>query len=752
MRRYSAMLVALLMLLMAAAPAVAAAPARARAGGSVIDPAGRALPGAEVEIYLLGHGLAAVVETGPDGRFAAELSGGAGALYFLRAAAPGYRTLETGWTDAGRMRQQVLQMDPLFGSVQVTVVDELGEPVPAQVTVAAPGGRYAQQTTRAGTARFDQLQAGSYQVAAVAAGYRTAVRTGDLKAGSNTVALLVLQRLNGYLWGSVRDAVTGAVVPEAVVELLRSDDTVAFRTRGTLEGRFAAALPGAESGPFRLRAVAPGYRPAVGAPISLPAGQAESGLADLRLEPVAGTLAGVVVNAGGVPMADIPVVIEQKGYGEVDTVRTDADGTFRLGGLPAAAARQYRALVLLDDMLVAGEWLTLAPGAVTDVTLQRRNYGAESFSYRTLTGTVQDTAGRPVKGARVEVLGGVGHGMSASTKPDGTFVLEQVPAGARSDPPVALRISGEGYAATTEVVLENTPVTLFQVPNDKPIRVRATLTPNFPPVRGRVSDAVGGALAGARVSLLVNGGAYRAEAVTDGAGWYQFRAVPALPGSVISLSAEAEGFSSRTAVDSPMEAGDQVSVPVVALSRSAGVLTGLVTDPSGEAVAAAAVKVTGHGGGIIADAVTDDAGRYRLSLPAGDDGPALLTVRKAGWEGRAVLLEALPEPGKVKVLNLPLQMGSAALTGQVLRADGEPARNVRVRLLEDARGTVATVTTNEHGVYRFESVPLDGTGWFWLRVDASYGIFAGSLRHGTELVPLMRLLPGAELVTDLQVR
>ncbi|HEV2988945.1 MAG TPA: carboxypeptidase regulatory-like domain-containing protein [Candidatus Angelobacter sp.] len=203
----------------------------------------------------------------------------------------------------------------------------------------------------------------------------------------------------------------------------------------------------------------------------------------------------------------------------------------------------------------------------------------------TLTGNVTNTSGAPLNNAQV-----TSGGVSASTAPDGTYTLNNVPAG-----PTTVTATLQGYQSGSQSVTamagSSTSVPAIQLAPTNP----GTIT-------GNVMDNSGKAIVGATVSgagLTIT---------TDANGAYTLGNVPA--GSV-ALTASASGF--QPASESvTVTAGNTTTAPAMTLVSNNGNVTGKVFDSANNAISGATVS---FGGGT---ATTDATGTYNfINLPAG---------------------------------------------------------------------------------------------------------------------------------------
>jgi hypothetical protein len=241
MRKFVAMMLGLLLVCSFAVPAAAAA---GGAGGAVTDQLGRPIVGAEVEVYRLGQGLVSVQNTGASGRFVVPGPVAPGSLWQLRVSARGFRTRDTGWTDLMQNAYQSIQLTPMAGTLRLVAVTADGSATAASMLVVGPDGKVlADGMEPDGRLELGDLAPGQYRAVVQGAGMAAAARTIQVPGDGVTSVLLTLDSAVIGVTGEVRDAVTGAPVPRAAVELLGDDLSLLVDAGATdATGRFRVAL------------------------------------------------------------------------------------------------------------------------------------------------------------------------------------------------------------------------------------------------------------------------------------------------------------------------------------------------------------------------------------------------------------------------------------------------------------------------------------------------------------------------------
>jgi len=92
------------------------------------------------------------------------------------------------------------------------------------------------------------------------------------------------------------------------------------------------------------------------------------------------------------------------------------------------------------------------------------------------------------------------------------------------------------------------------------------------------------------------------------------------------------------------------------------------------------------------------------------------------------------------------------VSGRVLDEAGKPVSGARVELVLEGGSSTRAVVTGSDGTYRLEQPLPAGAAWAWLRVTPASGTFGGSLTHSMDMVPIIRLTAGDEVVAELLVR
>ncbi|HEY4178442.1 MAG TPA: carboxypeptidase-like regulatory domain-containing protein [Kofleriaceae bacterium] len=357
-----------------------------------------------------------------------------------------------------------------------------------------------------------------------------------------------------------------------------------YRIRGLTKGKVHVVAVAAELAEGRSKE------------INISASQVVSNV-DVVLTP--GTiLVGKVTDQRGQPVAGAQVSATSDSN-PLDAF-TDSDGAYRLGPLAGTVTVTASAYGHGE----ASREIDLAPVAGREPAERTEDFTLE-VADASLSAILDDANGTAVAGAQVEVISKSAEGRRAVTAADGTFVIEQLPAG-----PLRVRIRHPNYP-----LVELPAVAKNGLPERQHLVV---------PLGGAIEGAVVEAASGSPLaSVLVTGtgpDGGSAEATTDKAGLFHLG--PLAPGAW-KLTVSLPGFLAFSRdVDVPVaHAPGDVSVRDVRLELARGaLLAGTVRDSHGQRLAGAAISVRSVGGdGPTAEATTDANGEFKIrDAPTGD--------------------------------------------------------------------------------------------------------------------------------------
>jgi hypothetical protein len=444
-----------------------------------------------------------------------------------------------------------------------------------------------------------------------------------------------------------------------------------------------------------------------------------------------GSISGTVTDAN----TNAPIVGATVSVGVDSSATTDVEGAYILEGIPAGtytvtfSAESYITDTLEDVEVIAGE-----ETEDVDMALQPEPTAGS------ISGTVTDAVtGEPVEGATVS-LAVVDSTKTTTTVVDGTYLLEDVPAGNYT-----VTFSAESYITAT---MEDVAVIAGTETLD--VDMALQLEPTTGSISGTVTDAVTGEpIEGATVSVEVDGSTKTTTTGDDGA--YTLEGIPA---GTYTVTFSAEDYITATTEDVAVIAGETTTDVDKALQPepTTGSISGTVTDLNTNApIVGATVSVEVDGSTV--SATTGDNGDYLLEgIPAGAytvtfsaEGYITATMEDiivtAGLSttGNDMALEAeAPAPLQIVVTytapytTFPLGEG-IILEATVTISDGmTPLENAEVKFyLNGETDPVSTGTTNATGVASVSIDPLP-IGVYQVRALASYTVDGSTAVDETE--------------------
>ena len=249
--------------------------------------------------------------------------------------------------------------------------------------------------------------------------------------------------------GLITDAVTGQPVPGACMELEHpSYLTLVAKACAGSDGRYTIPGKAAAAVTVRTHAYAGGYgdrwlgRVSRSESGAMPLTVGATTVRDLALDPAVGTLHGTLRFRDGNPVGLIAVWVypEAAGSTMIAGTRTAPDGTWSVPNLPPG---NYRLVTSSGALESAGPFTVTDGGSTTaDVT-----HLGSVLVWRTLSGTVRDTGGSPVAGARV-ALWYPGYGDVASVLADAAGVYRFPPVVDGFHNNYRIVVTAPGYGAT----------------------------------------------------------------------------------------------------------------------------------------------------------------------------------------------------------------------------------------------------------------------------------------------------------------
>ncbi|MBZ5504448.1 MAG: carboxypeptidase regulatory-like domain-containing protein [Acidobacteriia bacterium] len=368
-----------------------------------------------------------------------------------------------------------------------------------------------------------------------------------------------------------------------------------------------------------------------------------------------GTVTGKVTNTAGAPI--LGASVSSGGNGAV----TGADGAYTLQ-VPTGSATLTAAL---SGYQSASETVSVTAGASTQAaTLQ-----IQPVNPGNVTGRVADSSGAALAGASINA-----HGLSALSAADGSYALNNLPAGQTT---IAASLTGfqSGSAAVTVVAAATS------------VAPTIILVSGSGSITGTVKSSSGAAIAGASVGF--GGG----TATTNASGVYSLTGVPV---GTVQLVASATGFSSVTQNVTVNSGATTTANFTLAAASGGGTVTGKVTNISNGAVLASAT-VSWSGG----STTTNTSGIYTLTNVAA--GNQNITATKTGYLNRTGT--AAVTAGATSTLNLQLAT-AGKITAKVVTASGAVVSGATVTIKGGVIATAVTGATSTTGIFTTNWIPI----------------------------------------------
>lgn len=378
------------------------------------------------------------------------------------------------------------------------------------------------------------------------------------------------------------------------------------------------------------------------------------------------SIAGVVVNTEGAPVAGVELVAAQHRLfndngadladfdAERETV-SDASGGFRFDGL-ANGEYELRTLESFDHPVAASLRVRAGSTAVRLPIVEQREVWVDGY--------VATEDNSPL--AEVAVYADDAEQPIAVSDASGLFGFHLL---ARTDKGSRLRLSKADFQEATLDVLPRDWLPTGELVVDVGLSPLHTAIG----VSGTVTDIEGRPLAAKKINLRGAGKTY--ETTTNPAGAFALRGIQG-PGSYnLSIPASGDhGSYNRGALEVPAEGVSGLLIELETLGE--GVVQGWMQDPAGEPVRNFSLIARSQHNPFRAIPVTgDDGGYFRLqSVPAG-------WLRIESDSEPRFVIEGIMVEGSAEVeVNPIIDLGNRSLNGVVVAADGAPIPAAAVRL------------------------------------------------------------------------
>jgi protocatechuate 3,4-dioxygenase beta subunit len=709
-------------------------------GGKVVDEADKPVPGADVHVVVAysettGDGSSRSFnylsdkaaresfssKTGPDGRFRIEnFPTNASAALLAEASGKVQRSTGQQFFNPDSMPYRAgqddiqLVMEPAGGVEGKILAGEAGEKPPtAQIHVLpngpgmiALGSRPADKSEPDGTFRLNNLLAGSYRLQAIfgtntPADWVAETVSITVESGQTTQGVQITAIRGGFMEITVRSSKGGEPIDDVGINAYREG-----YPSGVASASNGVALLRLPPGDYQVGAYKEGWQQA-NASGSVEAGKTNQ--VEMELAPPQ-KLAGIVHSPDGQPAANLMVQIVGDYAMQQASLKTGPDGRFEM----AWSSQRNPGNNMTPCVLIRDPEHNLAVAQDLDEDSEKldlRLAPAVSFATRV------ECDGKPVTNATAALVFWAGNsgmhlnGLSSRTNLPGQIEVMALPLGRR----YGLQVSANGYGSKY-VDLAQSAHQANRVELDPVELKRADRK-----LAGKLVDTDDKPVSGTRVQ--VNGdGQPNANVVTDRDGRFSF---DVCEGRVRLFANRQRSFANISA-----EAGDTNVVLKLgerAVTYGEGAkpqkVRGTVTDPSGNAVASAEVRVFPME--MPSRSKTDTHGAFNVTYiiqpwQRQNGSSPLLIVRD-----KARNLAAAQEVSDDNT-NVTVQLEPAlTVKGHVIDIDAKPLANAQVNLILQANrmgGQIdeQPITTDAQGGFTFTALPM----------QQDYNVYASLLGYG----------------------
>jgi hypothetical protein len=551
---------------------------------------------------------------------------------------------------AGQVTAHINQRLVPGGAITGTVTDTAGHPlgnVDVDVSASLPTGA---RTATDGTYRVNRLEPGGYTVCfgqsdtpitggTSTTGYVGACDHADIPNAGDTAVVDIQLVAGGEISGRVTDA-DGNPISGVKIALMTAGSSLNVAGYGPTAADGSYDIKSLEAGTYRLCFVAeeasggrsttgylgqcyagfplpfgPGLsKPVQGTNIVVEPGRADTGI-DASLAD-GGAIRGTVTGLDGQPRPGVTVLVRQSPY-LYGNVSTAADGTYQVTGLRADTYSVCFFPQLGDQVPPPSGLLNqcfdnakpsldqnvpVTLGQFTDHIDAHLNAGGQ------ISGRVTDTAGSPLAGVKVHVLGGAFSG-DVRTAPDGTYTVRYVYPGTAQLCFSAQGATGGGSATGyldecyDNVAPDGTPTAIPVTAGQTTTGIDAALLPAGS-IIATATDQAGHPLAGITASYKLPDAPYGVGRTTgaDGSatflnltpGTYQvcFRTPEFTP----VTGGESEGGYGDVCLDSVQVAADGTPTRVTQALPELAAVSGRVTDQNGAPLGSVRVSLRDSSG------------------------------------------------------------------------------------------------------------------------------------------------------------
>ena len=628
------------------------------------------LTGMTVTVVNAASGDSQTLTTDGSGRFSANVQPG---TYFIRASGAGYQSSDRVSITVGANGSAELP-DPLrlvrdAITISGKTVNLSGSPVQlARVTVASEDGTASFRAT--------SDQNGNYAVVVSSGTWVvTAEKSGFISPDPEVLSLTpadnptqydpVLTERANQISGTAYEIVTlpGGATDRSVfagVTVIATPLTGAQKSVVTdRQGRYSISLG---PGTYELTAQADGYQPNqdLDFDLTVSLGQTLSGI-DFELAPNSGSIAGIVRQPDGTPVADARVSIDG-----IASTTTLPSGVFNLSVPPGSFALRVSAAGYVSPEPLS---VAVAPGSEVTGVLFEIAPNAGTITGRTLSGgsAVSNVALTATNGSVTVSTTSNSLGNYTFNVRSGTWTVSATRSGFDTPAPKTVTV-GPGQTSSSN--------------NFNMVSAIAN-------VSGTLTSSSGAAIRSASITITsVSDPANTKSTLTRVDGGY---AITVSSRQAYTVKAEAEGYISRTVSTETLSSGQQLTQNIVLQPAAAG-LSGTVRDAAGLPVSRAAITVS-QSGTVLTTLEAEANGTFSIPL---QPGTYSVSATKSGYTTTALAVTLGPGEQRTGV-SISVALNYATVSGRITDASGVAVADATVTLSSTKGG--ATVRSGTDGRY-----------------------------------------------------
>lgn len=567
------------------------------------------------------------------------------------------------------------------------ITDESGVPISgiyvSGYNEQTQSGFSCQPSDGNGAFRLGNLVPGTYTLSVNVKGYALAQKDNVVvTSGSQEKTIDFILKRAGSVTGKITNANGDPIGGVSVTAYDSLSNRYQNSWQTDASGKYS--LDSLPSGNYRLEAYKQGYTRSQHDGVEVSAGSVTPNV-DFVLQQGA-SLSGFVTDSFNHPIAGATVYASGNKSGS-DTVTTDSTGRFHIAGLSDGtytldvSANGYMSdrdttvtISLGQDQ--EGMTIKLAPAAI-------------------ISGKVTATGGTSLKNASIMAYETATHyGYGQSIMEDGRYSLGMLPEGTYD-----LTVEADGY-------LKETIPGIHAVIGQENANVNFSLQPSAI-ISGTVTDEQGQPLQGIRILVKEPQNQMEmSDSYTDSSGNFSVSKMPS--GTYL-----VETWSEDYFPDQKQNVNVAVGTPVTGLNFSlvkGGIITGAVTDGSGNPVEGVQVSANSEQGFFYKGATTNSQGKYALRGLM--DGTYRISTWKDGYPSYEKNGIVVDNRGTTAGINFVLSNGGR-ITGAITDVYGKPLSDVEVDIFQDHSTTMKSTLTDSRGEYGIDGIP---SGTYKVRV------------------------------------